>query len=82
MAEYIDREKAMAIIRHAERDYVSALIEIRWLQADDVVPVVRCQDCKYYEAGDDGLPYCSHTDGGISDYPRPNDFCSYGERKA
>lgn len=47
MAEYIDREKAMAIIRHAERDYVSALIEIRWLKADDVVTVVRCQDCKY-----------------------------------
>lgn len=32
----------MAIIRHAERDYVSTLSEIRWLKADDVVTVVRC----------------------------------------
>ena len=43
--------------------------------------VVRCKDCEYYEIGKDYLPYCNHCDGGIADYPREDDFCSYGERK-
>ena len=47
----------------------------------DAVEVVRCKDCKYYEIGKDYLPYCNHCDGGIADYPRKDDFCSYGERK-
>ena len=40
----------------------------------DAVPVVRCRDCKYY----DGKWMCK-----ISGVPsrKPNDFCSYGERK-
>lgn len=45
------------------------------------VEVVRCRDCIYYETGKDYLPYCNCDDGGIADYPRENDFCSYGERK-
>lgn len=40
----------------------------------DVVPVVRCRDCKHY----DGKWFCN-----ICGIPsrRPYDFCSYGERK-
>ena len=53
-----------------------------WLNKTvDAVPVVRCKDCEYYEIGKDYLPYCNHCDGGIADYPREDDFCSYGERK-
>lgn len=50
--------------------------------AADVVPVVRCADCKYGDTGTDedgrrfykciGIHY-----GGVS----PTDYCSYGERK-
>ena len=40
----------------------------------DAVPVVRCRECKHY----DGKWMCK-----ISGVPsrKPNDFCSYGERK-
>ena len=40
----------------------------------DVVEVVRCRDCKHYA----GKWFCN-----ICGIPsrRPNDFCSYGERK-
>ena len=37
----------------------------------DAVPVVRCRDCKYWEYGD-----CYRLE-----LSRPDDFCSYGERK-
>lgn len=39
--------------------------------AADVVTVVRCKDCKYWENGD-----CYRIE-----LSRPDDFCSYGERK-
>ena len=43
----------------------------------DVVEVVRCKDCKYYNAIDtDRLSECEK---GFETYG--NDFCSYGERK-
>ena len=44
------------------------------MQTVDAVPVVRCRECKHY----DGKWMCK-----ISGVPsrKPNDFCSYGERK-
>ena len=48
--------------------------------APDVVKVVRCKDCIYYEIGKDYEPYCNHVTHGIP-YPKADDFCSYGERK-
>ena len=47
----------------------------------DAIEVVRCKDCIYYEKGKDYQPYCNCFDGGISDYPQEDDFCSYGERR-
>ena len=57
--------------------------------AADVVPVVRCKDCKYQNS-----PFChmcheeyyvDEDDGGdyylIDKAVDPNGFCSYGERK-
>lgn len=38
---------------------------------EDVVPVVRCKDCKYWDNGD-----CYRIE-----LTRPDDYCSYGERK-
>lgn len=37
----------------------------------DAVPIVRCKDCKYWDYGD-----CYRLE-----LSRPDDFCSYGERK-
>lgn len=53
---------------------MDALFDI--LNSSDVVEVVRCKDCKYYNAIDtDRLSECEK---GFETYG--NDFCSYGER--
>lgn len=46
----------------------------------DVVEVVRCRDCKYYERiPNRGGPMCTEFLG--LTIPDSDDFCSYGERK-
>lgn len=45
----------------------------------DVVPVVRCRDCKYYDPEDWGGITCK-ADGGMTD-PDEDSFCSQGERR-
>ena len=45
----------------------------------DAVPVVRCKDCKYRaDATDNGNYLCNRKMLGLV---RPNDFCSFGERR-
>lgn len=49
----------------------------------DAVEVVRCKDCTHY---DFGVCLKIYSDGAVSQYAwqgrNPEDFCSYGERKA
>ena len=84
--EYIEREaleKFVSSVRRnlplespdfITRDYMLLNFEqyIHLMPAVDVVEVVRCKDCKHYL-------FCCRTirTGGN----RPDDFCSYGERK-
>lgn len=80
MAEYIDREEINEAMKEVCDDpscpmYVAAEIAqiIDCAPAADVVPVVRCKEC-------------THLYGAICVVcgllPRkPDDFCSYGERK-
>jgi hypothetical protein len=50
-----------------------------WLIANDVVPVVRCKECKYCDT-ENG--HCDHPMGTTLPLPRKqNDICSYGERR-
>lgn len=53
-------------------DYIS-----NFAPTADVVEVVRCKDCKYGHQYTDDKVWCSL---GSSSY-RPNDYCSYGERR-
>lgn len=46
----------------------------------DFVEVVRCEDCKYYENGKSYTPYCNNVMN-LFEEMKPDDFCSYGERK-
>jgi hypothetical protein len=46
----------------------------------DAVPVVRCKDCKHYEAPEKGIFENCMRDGQIV-HMYPDDFCSYGERR-
>ena len=41
--------------------------------------VVRCKDCRRCGVYTSGNLYCTHPNG-LAD-PKPDDFCSYGERK-
>ena len=45
----------------------------------DAVPVVRCRECKWWQEDDD-VGHCDNPDG-LDNYAKPEDFCSYGERK-
>jgi hypothetical protein len=46
----------------------------------DVVAVVRCKDCKYWEDNNGGYPHdlCAWRD---DETPDADDYCSYGERR-
>ena len=77
MAEYIEREAAIESLPVA---WDSAINALRNAPSADVVPVVRCKDCKYWQDNNDGYPHeeCRWWHG---ETPDANDFCSYGERK-
>lgn len=52
------------------------------IPAADVVPVVRCKDCKHSRETADGRGlFCSVWGRGWH-WVQPDGFCSYGERRA
>ncbi len=63
--------------RIAERSYLLHLIN--WQPTADVVEVVRCRDCKYWQDNNGGYPHekCAWRD---DETPDDDDYCSYGER--
>lgn len=88
MAEYIDRkalDKAMTIAAANVKDkdrrtWAKAICVLHDMPTADVVPVVRCKDCKYLvnaTVNSNGFLICHVNDMEIA----PEDFCSYGERK-
>lgn len=60
-------------------------IAIGKLPAADVVPVVRCKDCKWFADNNGGEWYGCKMFQVVritpEDAPKPDDFCSYGERR-
>ena len=46
----------------------------------DMVEVVRCKDCKYWQDNNGGYPH-EECRWGKDETPDADDFCSYGERK-
>lgn len=57
-------------------DFAVAVDDIVEIPAADVVPVVRCYQCKYYAKS---MVLCHHEDGLAA--PDKMDFCSYGEQR-
>ena len=81
------REKLIEILRvpiypHELADPTEAVAD--YLLDNDVVPVVRCKDCKYFIPkvdGTVGFCKCGEVCGYLTTMRVADDFCSYGERK-
>ena len=85
MAEYIDRVDAIKAVneQNALTMTRAALIDVlNGIPAADVTPVVHCKGCKHYDLG-----VCLKIYSNGNAHPeawqsrKPEDFCSYGERK-
>lgn len=90
--EYIRKQDAVNVVANTAKivasfNYQYAIDALSALAPADVVPVVRCRDCKYVRkwrseesAKKFGQVYeCAL---GVLACPDPNDFCSYGVRKS
>ena len=81
MDEYIKREEAIEVVKHAWAKGLEPSQYIEMIPAVDAVPVVRCRECKH--RGTDDCIF--HIKGEPADeellLKLDNDFCSYGKRK-
>lgn len=87
MDEYINRGTAIAKLTALEVSKPNATIVgakrlLAKMPTADVAPVVHCKNCKHYDMG-----VCLKIYSNGNAHPeawqprRPEDFCSYGERK-
>lgn len=88
MSEYIRKEDAVDAIKINADDLEqngcipfaqgarAMAIVVEQMSPADVVPVVRCKDCKYNAS----THKCLNPDSFFL-VPNDNDFCSYGEKK-
>ena len=93
MARYIDVEKAeypymsMSMFGINSKDCriynegVKATEDmIQALPTADVVEVVKCSNCKYAHFNKDAFAYSCKRRDYYSEFVKPTDYCSYGER--
>ena len=85
MSDTISRQAAIDALKekvfsNLTDEFSGAMQVLDELEPADVVPVVRCEDCKRhsFDAGY-GNYWCNLTSGVRK--VKPDDFCSYGERK-
>ena len=74
----IDADKLNLLLGISDRD-IYAKYMLDKMPTIDAVPVVRCRECKWWQEDDD-IGHCDNPDG-LDNYAKPEDFCSYGERK-
>lgn len=80
LTELNDDNLAQAVLE--SNDVQWCLSELRDYLYHDMVEVVRCKDCKHYDMG---VCLKIYSDGNVHSVAwqkrKPEDFCSYGERK-
>ena len=87
MAEYINRNALLESIRSGDgtnEHKIFAALCVSNAPAADVVEVVRCRDCKWWEARTYGgcIGKCENPlNGLVIEYLDDEDYCSYGERR-
>lgn len=101
MAEYIKRDifinnKLIPLVKRLDlchpkqkKGVLMAIQELNNEPAVDVVEVVRCKDCKWYQEGNLLAPnkFCFRLEHPTEDRKigynyAPDDFCSYGEKRS
>ncbi len=92
MAEYIEREEAirmtlkacLKVVGHAipQDDAMDVVDMMESIPTADVVPVVRCKDCRHFKTDS---YYCQKTKQGYceldNNVKQKQGYCSYGERR-
>lgn len=78
MAEYIERGAYIKMVEDIPMWGSVAARMANNIPAADVVPVVRCKECKHMDEWEEGLCMCNH---GRTVRVKPDHFCSYGELK-
>lgn len=91
MARLIDADRALEIVReqgiaHPNVYYLTnyAMAILKEAPTVDAVEVVRCRDCEHYKPQNKSAHwksranYCNRV---VTIKVKPDDFCSYGERK-
>lgn len=91
MAEYIERDEAIRktleacvkIVGHgiSQIDAADIVDIMESIPTADVVEVVRCKDCKYFNTESWHFNWCEAHSYDELIKCKENDFCSYGERK-
>ena len=85
MAKYIDSGAFIEAVKDISMWGSMAAMLADSISVADVAPVVRCKDCKWFADNNDGEWYGCQMFQVVritpEDTPKPDDFCSYGERK-
>lgn len=85
----MDKMRRNPLFERTERDKGMFYVErsvINVMPTIDAVEVVRCKDCHFWSneangLGDERVCRRISVKGLVSNYTRPEGFCSYGERK-
>ena len=78
MAEYIEREALRDALYDADAITMQGVKILNQFPTADVVPVVRCRECKWKYEGYDQYCCIKHTGMVLI---TPDSFCSYGEKR-
>ena len=75
MADYIRKDTARRII-DSPRNREQMITMLEAVPSEDVQPVIRCKDCKWFNNIGCAIEIMDE-----SDKPHEDDFCSFAERK-
>ena len=80
--EYIDRSELIKVIGTDTAPFTTSMVfrHIRNAPAADVVEVVRCKDCQFWQNNNGGYPH-PECRWGRDETPDADDYCSFGERR-
>ena len=83
MAEYINKQDLLEKVREQQNNIFGVPCIIAEIEDAETVEIVRCRDCVHYCLDDfqeiDESHWCELSRE-QNEYPKPDDFCSYGER--